>query len=111
MVGFLLSPAGRLVLGAGAAIALAGGIWLHGHSTGQAKAEARHTEAVRALERNLSAVSDMARFAESERLRIERERDALLDDLDAAGDAADGAGRIALPADSVRRIDAIGRAP
>ena len=106
---WLLSPAGRVVLVAAVVTVLAGGIWGHGYVAGQDVATARQERLVRALQRDLDAVSDMARMAEAERLRIERERNDLLAELDAQGAADAGAGRVALPAGSVRRIDAIGR--
>ncbi|MGP9790715.1 hypothetical protein [Roseinatronobacter sp. NSM] len=84
---------------------------LQGKAWGERVANAQHDAAVEALEAELEEVTAKAAQAESERLELERERNDLLADLDRQGDAADGAGRVALPADSVRRIDAIGRAP
>ena len=91
-----------------AALALAGGVWWHGYATGRDRAEARHERAVAALEARLSTVTRNAAIAEAARLRAERERNELLADLDTEGDAADGADRVALPAGSVSRINAIG---
>lgn len=93
----------------GGAVAVAGLIWGHGYTTGRDAAEARHTRAVAALEARLGEVSRNAALAEAARLKAERERNDLLADLDAQGDAADGADRIALPAGSVYRINSIGR--
>lgn len=92
-----------------ALIASHSAVWLHGRSTGAERAEARHAAAVARLERNLREVSDMVIDAEVARLVAERERNELLADLDREGDEADGASRVALPAGSVLRIDAIGR--
>jgi type II secretory pathway component PulJ len=106
---WLLSPAGRVVLVAGALVALSGSIWWHGYASGQDAATARHEQAVRALQRDLDAVSDIARAAEAARLQIERERNDLLAELDVQGASDAGADRLALPAGSVSRISAIGR--
>lgn len=109
MIAFLLSPAGRAIAAVVAVSALLGGVWLHGRSTGVESAEARHAVAVAELEADLRQVSIRAAQAEAQRLQIERARNDLLAELDRAGDSADGAGRLALPADSVQRIDRIGR--
>lgn len=80
-----------------------------GYGLGEDAAEARHQIAVERLEADLRDVTNEALDAEVARLKAERERNDLLAELDAQGDAADGAGRPALGAGSVRRIDAIGR--
>ena len=96
--------------GAAAALVMSNGFSLmQGYSWGKRIADERHDAAVERLEADLRDVTDRARDAEAARLEAERERNDVLADLDAQGDAADGASRIALPAGSVSRIDAIGR--
>jgi hypothetical protein len=80
-----------------------------GYTLGRDAETARNLLAVQALEADLAGVTARANQAEADRLQIERERNDLLADLDAQGNAADGANRVVLPADSVSRINAIGR--
>lgn len=79
------------------------------YARGEAAAEARHEAAVRALEARLDAANRRAREAEAARLEAERTRDDLRAELDAQASADPDAGRRALGADSVRRIDRIRR--
>lgn len=79
------------------------------YNQGRDRAEARHAAAVDRLNRELSEVTSAAITAEAARIRAERERNELLSELDALGDAETGADDIALPAGSVSRINAIGR--
>ena len=92
-----------------AAVAIAGAVWTHGYTTGRDSADARHEASVRALNARLGEVSRDAALAEAARLAMERQRNDLLADLDAAGRDDPDAGRRALGADSVRRINSIGR--
>lgn len=82
---------------------------MRGKSWGERIVNERHAEAVKKLEDDLRDVTNKALDAEVARLNAERERNDLLADLDAEGNAADGADRVVLPAGSVQRINRIGR--
>ena len=82
---------------------------MRGKAWGERIANDRHAAAVAKLNANLRDVTNRAIAAEESRLEAERERNDLLADLDAEGNAADGAGRVVLPAGSVQRINRIGR--
>ena len=93
-----------------AALVLSNGYSLmRGKAWGERIANDRHMEAVMQLEADLREVSNTALDAEVARLKAERERNDLLLELDADGDSAPDAGRIAFPSGSVSRINAIGR--
>ena len=79
-----------------------------GYGLGEDAADARHTAAVAKLESDLREVSNQVLDAEVARLKAERERNDLLAELNAEGDASPDAGSIALPSRSVSRINAIG---
>lgn len=95
--------------------ALAGLVASNGYSFtrgklwGQSIEKARNDAAVKALEVSLRTVTNRVIGAEEARLAIERERNDLLADLDAQGLEDPDAGRRSLGADSVRRINSIGR--
>lgn len=82
---------------------------MRGKAWGERIVNERHAEAVKKLEDDLRDVTNKALDAEVARLNAERERNDLLADLDAEGNAADGADRVVLPAGSVQRINRIGR--
>jgi len=99
-----------LVLALG--IALGVGAWridAAAYARGAAAVEARFAEEVRALELRISAASDRASAAEEARLAAERVLDELRADLDEQSRADPDAGRRALGAGSVLRIDRIRR--
>ena len=82
-------------------------VWMHGHGQGRDRERAAQAEALDAVRAEMRALAEETDRAEAARLRAERERDDLREELDRTGDAADGAGDRALPADSLRRIDRI----
>jgi hypothetical protein len=79
------------------------------YERGVAAAAAQHEAAVRVLEARLEAASKRARAAEAARIEAERARDDLRAELDEQGRADPDAGRRALGADSMLRIDRIRR--
>lgn len=106
-----MSVRGYIIAASVVALVASNGISLmRGKAWGERVADDRHAAAVEALEAELKHVTEKTAATEAIRLQIERERNDLLEELDRAGDAAVGAGRVAIPADSVRRIDSIGRA-
>lgn len=81
------------------------GVWTY--QRGYDAAEAKHREAVTALNAELDAVTEDAANAEAARLAAERERDAAMERLDAEAitdPLADGAG---LSLGSLQRLDTI----
>lgn len=89
------------------ALALAA-VWGHGFNTGSGAAELRHARALAEVQADLAKVTDAARDAEAARLEAERERDDLQRELDEATAADPDAGRHAVSADGMRRINAMG---
>lgn len=89
--------------------AVLGAVWLHGQGVGADRAESRHLRALAALQAEYDAISEDASRAEAARLQSERERDALQRELEEQATADADAGRRALGAPSVLRIDRAGR--
>lgn len=81
------------------------GVWTY--QRGYDAAEAKHLEAVAALNAELDAVTEDAANAEAARLAAERERDAAMERLDAEAIADPLAGGAGLSPDSLRRLDTI----
>lgn len=103
-------PEGWLIGAAGATLLLTNVFTgYQAYSWGASREAARNQVAVEKLEADLRSVTNRANAAEIARLQLERQRNALLAELDAEGDADAGADRLSLPAGSVSRINAIGR--
>ena len=92
--------AGALVLAAS---------WGHGYSQGQAVRDGEAAQALAAVRAEAAAIRHEVDAAEAARLRLERERDALLERLDEESRADPDAGRRAHSADSMRRIQQAGQ--
>lgn len=84
------------------------GVWLHGHSAGADRADARHARAMAAAKAEYQAIAEDARRAEAARLLLERERDALRQELEELAASDPDADRRALGAASVLRLNRIG---
>lgn len=111
MMAFVLSPVGRALAGA---LAVLAALWLYGakiRMEERARVEAEQAEAIkRESERRLAAIDAARKEAErlADALASERAaRARLVGEIDHASRASDG--RSCLSADSVRRLDALGR--
>ncbi len=88
----------------GAAIAALVGIWFHGVSTGESRADARHGLAIRAAQQQAFEAAEAASIKEAQRLAAAAERDTLARELEdlANADPDTGGG---LPAGRVQRLN------
>lgn len=93
------------LLAAIAAPLILGGVWLHGDSNGAGRERAAHEARTAALVAARAADARRVMVLAEKLAEVQAERDEAAKELENAARADPDAGRIALPAGSVRRID------
>lgn len=96
---------GRIGIALICSVLVGAGSLYKGYSWGKSVAEAQHQKAIDKLNAELADVGNDVITQEVKRLHAERERDELLENLDAEAAASPNASRPALDVDSVRRLN------